>query len=153
MYRLAFRKANAGQVNEMLRDAMRHTPLFAVTAMFACGDDDSLTGSDGQTGTEWATGGDGDAAALTIDFGRERTLVRFEFRSRSMSDGSAIITSIRLVIDDGRLTLGPFATPDPNVEYSFEFETPVTARSVRVEAVTSTGSNTGAREIRFYSLD
>ena len=57
-----------------------------------------------------------------------------------------------LIIDDGRLTLGPFATPDSNVEYSFEFETPVTANSVRVEAVTSTGGNTGAREIRFYSL-
>ena len=28
----------------------------------------------------------------------------------------------------------------------------VTANSVRVEAVTSTGGNTGAREIRFYSL-
>jgi hypothetical protein len=94
-----------------------------------------------------------DAAALTIDFGRERQLIRFEFRSRAMSDGSAIITSIRLVIDDGRLILGPFETPDPDVEYSFDFEAPVTARTVRVEAVTSTGGNTGAREIRFYSLD
>ena len=108
---------------------------------------------DDQMGTEWATDGDGDAAALTIDFGRERQLIRFEFRSRAMGDGSAIITSIRLVIDAGRLILGPFETPDPDVEYSFDFEAPVTARTVRVEAVTSTGGNTGAREIRFYSLD
>lgn len=70
-----------------------------------------------------------------------------------MSNGSAIITSIRLVIDDGRLILGPFETPDPDVEYSFDFEAPVTACTVRVEAVTSTGGNTGTREIRFYSLD
>ena len=128
-----------------------------VSSNFGGGSDSSTWGAnnafDDQMGTEWATDGDGDAAALTIDFGRERQLIRFEFRSRAMGDGSAIITSIRLVIDAGRLILGPFETPDPDVEYSFDFEAPVTARTVRVEAVTSTGGNTGAREIRFYSLD
>ena len=128
-----------------------------VSSNFGGGSDASTWGAnnafDDQMGTEWATDGDGDAAALTIDFGRDRQLIRFEFRSRAMSDGSAIITSIRLVIDAGRLILGPFETPDPDVEYSFDFEAPVTARTVRVEAVTSTGGNTGAREIRFYSVD
>jgi hypothetical protein len=103
---------------------------------------------DGQLSTEWATHGDGDNAWIAFDFGRQRQITRFEFRSRRMADGSSIITSVQLTFSDD-VVLGPFSTPDPDVVYGFDFETAVVSRSVRVDAVTTTGGNTGAREIRF----
>lgn len=102
---------------------------------------------DGAMATEWATHGDGDDAWIELHLGIQRALTRFEFRSRRMPDGSSIITSVQLRFDGADL-LGPFATPDPDVVYGFDFASPVSTRTVRVEAVTSTGGNTGAREIR-----
>ena len=127
-----------------------------VSSNFGGASDDAQWGAesafDDRMSTEWATDGDGDDAAITIDFGSQRTLFRFEFRSRQMADGSSIITSVRLIFDDG-LILGPFDTSDPSQVHSFDFDEPVTARTVRVEAVASTGGNTGAREIRFFAID
>jgi len=75
------------------------------------------------------------------------TQVEFiEFRSRQMPDGTAIVTSVQLSFDDAD-PIGPFATPNPGEVYGFELA--VDAESVRLGVVTSTGGNTGAREIRF----
>jgi hypothetical protein len=107
---------------------------------------------DGLQATEWATDGDGDDAWVELDFGSQRRLLRFEFRSRRMDDGSSIITSVQLVFD-GSTVVGPFDTPSPDVLYGFDLQPPVSARTVRIEAVTTTGGNTGAREIRLLGLD
>ena len=89
-----------------------------------------------------------DNAWIDIDFGEQRQITRVEFRSRVMPDSTSIISSLQLRFDDGA-ALGPFSTPNPDVVYGFDLQQPVTARRVRVEAVATTGGNTGAREIRF----
>jgi len=102
---------------------------------------------DGRMATEWATNGDGDEAWIDVDFGQQRQITRVEFRSRVMPDSTSIILSVQLRFDGGP-ALGPFSTPDPDVLYEFDLETAVIARRVLVEAMTTTGGNTGAREIR-----
>lgn len=106
---------------------------------------------DGLVATEWSSHGDGDGAWVEIDLGQERTFTEIGFRSRWMDDGSAIIEGVRLVLDGGTTILGPFETPDPMVTYRFELAAPATARRVRVEATSTTGGNTGAREIQLLA--
>lgn len=126
--------------------------VMDVSSNFGGGSHDSTWGAnkalDGMMATEWATAGDGDDAWLMVGFGQMRRLDQFTFRSRAMADGSSIIQSVRLVFDNG-MTMGPFMTPDPTQAYTFPFDPPVMAGSVRVEAVQTTGGNTGAREIQF----
>jgi len=105
---------------------------------------------DGSMSSEWATSGDGDNAYLVINLSRVYLLQGVGFRSRKMNDGSAIITSFNLVFDD-QSVFGPFATQDPDKVYSFDFPSPVSSQSVRFEAVTSTGGNTGARAIQIFT--
>lgn len=104
---------------------------------------------DGSMSTEWSSDGDGDDAWVTLDFGVMRDVQSFGFRSRKMLDGTSIVTSVRLIFD-GDTTMGPFATPDPDLRYEFPL-TPIRARQVRVEVVTSTGGNTGAKAIQFFT--
>ncbi len=108
---------------------------------------------DGMMATEWSSNGDGNDAWVELDFGQKRSLATFGFRSREMSDGTSIIQSVRLVFDGGETTAGPFMTPDPTVRYTFDFEQPISASTVRIEAVDTTGGNTGAREIEFFAQD
>ena len=103
---------------------------------------------DGQMATEWSSNGDGDNAFLSLDLGQSRALVKFGFRSRKMTDGSAIIERVQLVIDDA--VLGPFDTPNPDERYEFELNSPIITNRVRVEAVQTTGGNTGAKEIELF---
>lgn len=132
--------------------------VVAVSSNFGGGMISSTWGGDkafdGDMASEWSTNGDGDNAFIEVDFGRQRTLSRFGFRSRKMADGSSIITSLRLIISSGdasaSLVKGPFQTPDPDQTYLFDFAAPVTARRIRLEAVTTTGGNTGAKEIQFF---
>jgi len=106
---------------------------------------------DGDLSTEWATNGDGDAAQLTIDLGQVRAIVGVGYRGREMSDGSSIVTSMQVVFD-GEIIAGPFATPDPSQLYAFDLPESITTRTARFEAVTSTGGNTGAREVRLFAI-
>lgn len=103
---------------------------------------------DGSMSTEWSNNGDGDDAWVTIDLGQMRDLEAFAFRSRKMTDRTSIITSVQVILD-GDTLMGPFATPDPDQRYVFEI-TPTRARRVRVEAVTTTGGNTGVKEIELF---
>jgi hypothetical protein len=139
-------------VNVALRTA--GTTAIEVSSNFGGGDSDSDWGAhraiDGRMSTAWATNGDGDDAFATFDFGQERTLVRFGFRSRQMADGSSIITQVRLIFGDGE-TAGPFDTPDPAQLYQFDIQPVQVTRTVRVEAVATTGGNTGALEIQFFT--
>jgi hypothetical protein len=109
----------------------------------------ALSAIDGQMATEWASDGDGDDAWIELDLGQPRELVAFGFRSRVMADGSSIVTSVELVLD-GQNRLGPFATPEHTRVYRFGFAEARPARIVRVEVRTSTGGNTGAREVQLF---
>jgi hypothetical protein len=130
------------------------TTVSAVSSNFGGGDNDSTWGAnkaiDGEMTTEWASAGDGDDAYIEIDFGTLRTVERFGFRSRKMSDGTSIIKSVRLIFDGGFEELGPFEVPDPDHNYMFDFDEPINAQSVRIEAIITTGGNTGAKEIQFF---
>lgn len=127
--------------------------VMEVSSNFGGADNDGAWGVeaafDGQMGTEWSTNGDGDEAFVVIDLGQARSLQAVAYRSRKMSDGSSIVTSYRLVLDEGQV-LGPFVTPDPDERYEVVLDEPITTTSVRFEAVETTGGNTGAKEIELF---
>ncbi len=126
---------------------------FGDGAMVKVGNDSAWGANnaiDGSVTTEWATADDGDDAFIELDFGQARTISGVGFRSRRMTDGSSIIRSFLLVLPDESV-LGPFDTPDPDQFYAFDFDPPVTTQTIRLEAFATTGGNTGAKEIQFFS--
>jgi len=127
--------------------------VVQVSSNFGGAENDETWGAnaafDGLMSTEWATNGDGDDASVTIDLGQPRTLSAFGFRSRKMADGSSIIRSVQLIVDENTI-LGPYETPDPDGFYRFEIDPQVEATLVRIEAVTTSGGNSGAKEIQLF---
>ncbi len=103
---------------------------------------------DGNRATAWATAGDGDDAWLELDLGQDRTITHVGYQSRSMADGSSIVTSVQFTI--GGINFGPYPTTDPEQLYVYELGQTVTAATVRFDAVQSTGGNTGGSEIAVY---
>lgn len=103
---------------------------------------------DGNDATEWSSRGDGDKAFITIDLGGPRKISGVAFRTRAMSDGTAIARTFTVTVD-GKDTFGPFRTsPQSRVaEVSF------TGQVLRFSVVESTGGNTGAIEIEAYGSD
>ena len=100
---------------------------------------------DGDLGTEWSTAGDGDGAFIEIDLGQPHEVTAVAFRTREMSDGTAITKTFTVSIDGEEL--GPYPTgPEPA-----SFDAAVTGRIVRVDATDTTGGNTGAVEIEIYT--
>lgn len=105
---------------------------------------------DGQMGTEWATHGDGNDAYVVVQLPAPTSVAGFGFRGREMADGSSIIQSVRVQLD-GASPLGPFQTPDPDRLYTFDLSPTDPVHTVRIEAASSTGGNTGAREIQIFA--
>lgn len=99
---------------------------------------------DGDPTTAWSSAGDGDAAFISLDLGREAAIGAVLFRTRSMADGSAITGTFRLIVD-GR-SLGPFPADEM---VSIE----ATGRILRFDVDTSSGGNTGAIEIEVLATD
>ena len=100
---------------------------------------------DGDPATEWSTADDGDEASITIDLGKIVSLVGVGFRTRSMSDGTAIIESFTVTGDDGK-THGPYSLNSGLTVIKLKLRT----RTLRFDAVKTTGGNTGAVEIEAY---
>jgi len=130
------------------------TVVSALSSNWSNGDNDSSFGIhnalDGNMSTEWSTAGDGDDAWVELDLGQERTITHFAYRSRMMLDGTSIVQSVQL-IHSGGIVIGPLDTPDHTVRYVFELDEPITVSTIRLEAVTTTGGNTGAKEIQLFS--
>ncbi len=126
------------------------TSVVSVSSTQGGGDKNSTHGAnraiDGDFTTDWASNGDGDAARIELDLGQTRMLTAFGFRSRSRTDGSAITTRVALSLD-GAAEL-EFDTPDPNQLSVFTLSAPVSARTAVVRAVTTSGGNTGAKELQ-----
>nr|WP_243851523.1 discoidin domain-containing protein [Modestobacter marinus] len=101
---------------------------------------------DGNLGTEWSSAGDGDDASITLDLGRPVPIVGVALRSRSMSDGSSIVETFTVTVDDGE-TYGPFEAGTSGAVNA----TDVTGQVLRIDAVQTTGGNTGAAEIEVYA--
>ncbi|MDP5184350.1 discoidin domain-containing protein [Blastococcus sp. BMG 814] len=100
---------------------------------------------DGDLGTEWSSDGDGDDASITLDLGRAVDVVGLTLRSRSMSDGTSVVETFTVTVDDGQ-TYGPFEAGAAVVVNEADF----TGRVLRFDAETTTGGNTGAAEIEVY---
>lgn len=101
---------------------------------------------DGDPSTDWSSAGDGDDASLTVDLGKATDLVGVGVRSRSMGDGSAIIETFSITLDDGE-ALGPFEVGTEELSIQ---ELTGSASTVRFDAVTSTGGNTGLIDLEIY---
>lgn len=98
---------------------------------------------DGDLGSEWSSRGDGDDAYITIDLGVMTNVAAVGFRTREMSDGTAITRTFTVTVDDGE-PLGPFPAGTEPVEVSF------TGTVLRFDVAESTGGNTGAAEIEVF---
>jgi hypothetical protein len=100
---------------------------------------------DGSLSTEWSSAGDGDDAYIVIDLGSAQQVSGIGFRTREMSDGTAITTSFTVTVDEGE-PLGPFdSAPGMSVA-----DVTFTGQVIRIDVATSTGGNTGAVEIEIY---
>lgn len=93
---------------------------------------------DGDATSEWSSRGDGDEAWVEIDLGSSQRIDEVEYRTRSMSDGTAITHNYE-VRADGEL-LGEYPA-DTLVTIERD------ARLLRFDVSSSSGGNTGAVEI------
>ena len=100
---------------------------------------------DGDPGTEWSTAGDGDDAWIEIDLGQTHDITAIAYRTRQMTDGTAITETFTMTIDGQ--TLGPFTVGSTPVALA----EPVSGRVLRFDADQTTGGNTGATEIDVYA--
>jgi hypothetical protein len=101
---------------------------------------------DGNLATEWSSAGDGDDASFTLDLGRVLSVVGIALRSRSMSDGSSVVETFTVTVDDGQ-TYGPFEAGTEGAVAPVEF----TGQVLRMDADRTSGGNTGAAEIEVYA--
>lgn len=108
----------------------------------------STNAIDGDLSSEWSSAGDGNRAFLTIDLGRKVDVAGVAFRTREMSDGSAITRSFAVVVD-GKRRYGPFPAGDR--AYPRTASVSFSGRRLRFEVVASTGGNTGAAEIAVFA--
>lgn len=102
---------------------------------------------DGDLATEWSSAGDGDGASITIDLGDPTDILGTRWRTREMSDGSAIVLTYAVTIDDGE-TLGPFPADAVTIA-----PIDTRGRTVRFDAAETTGGNTGAVEVEIFAGD
>ena len=102
---------------------------------------------DDNLATEWSTAGDGDNAYIEIDLGQPHDITAIAFRTRQMTDGTAITNTFTVTIDDQ--THGPY----PAGTEAAILDTAVTGQIVRIDADQTTGGNTGATEIEIYTTE
>jgi len=100
---------------------------------------------DGDVSTEWSTAGDGNNAWIEIDLGQAHEITAVSYRTRQMTDGTAITNTFTMTIDGQ--TLGPFTVATTLIT----LDDPVTGQVVRFDADQTTGGNTGATEIEIYA--
>jgi chitodextrinase len=127
-------------------DIAQGSTVVAVSSQFSS-DYRAANAVDGDLSTEWASAGDGNRAFVTIDLGGIRRIGGVSFRTREMSDGSAITRTFAVVVD-GRRRYGPF--PAGNRLEPRTATVSFTGRRLRFEVVSSSGGNTGAAEIEVF---
>lgn len=102
---------------------------------------------DGDPSTAWSSSGDGSDAFLVLDFGKQTNVGAIDIWTRTMSDGTAQISTFTATDDAGKVH-GPFTLPDASKSYRFELKS--TTKTLRIDADTSSGGNTGLVEILAY---
>ncbi len=128
--------------------------VTAVSSNFGGAANDQTWGAnsalDGSSGSAWSSSGDGDNAFLEVTLPQTEHIGVIEVWSRAMSNGTAIINSFTITIDNGEV-LGPFTLPDTQQAHSFMIDRITT--SVKLDVATSTGGNTGLVEFAAYAAD
>ena len=122
--------------------------VVGVSSIFGGGDYNSMWGAnnaiDSDPTTEWSS--DGDNAWIEIELPAETHVTSLGLWTRTMGS-SAQIFSFRVVTDSGEMD-GPFKLSDAaGVHY---FDTDLTGRRLRFEAVETSGGNTGVVDIEVY---
>ncbi len=126
----------------------RGARVVATSSNFGGGDNSSTWGGnhafDGDPATQWSSDGDGDDAWIEIELPTETHVTSLGFWTRTMGS-TAQILFFQVVTEDGEVA-GPFELDDASsLQY---FDTDLTAKRLRFEAVRSSGGNTGAVEIQ-----
>ena len=101
---------------------------------------------DGDPRSQWSTDGDGGKAWIEIELPTKTHVTSVGFWTRTMS-ASAQIFSFRVIADSGEVD-GPFELSDASTVHYFD--TDLTTRHLRFEAIETSGGNTGAVEIEIY---
>lgn len=120
--------------------------ISAVSSEFSA-DFAAANAIDGDISTEWSSAGDGDDAFIEIDLGGVQEVSAVAYRTRQMTDGSAITETFTITID------GETFDPQATGAEPFVLASPVAGRVVRIEADLTTGGNTGATEIEIYTTE
>lgn len=94
---------------------------------------------DGDLATEWSSRGDGDDAFIVLDLGAARQIGSVGWDTRSMADGTAVTETFTLTADGVEIGTFPAGPVLSAVD--------LTAQVLRFDVASSTGGNTGAREI------
>ena len=119
-----------------------------VSTNFGSGDNDKQWGAnsaiDGNTASEWASRGDGDAAFIEIRMAEEVLVTSLRVHTRSMANDTAQIFSFTVTTDQGE-TYGPFELPDADGPHDFEVD--FVASTLRFDAESTNGGNTGFVEL------
>ncbi len=146
------RAAPAGPLNLASLDAGGR--IVDVSSNFGSGPNDGSWGADsaidGSRTTEWSSNGDGDGGFVEIALAREARLGAVEVWTRSMSNNTARIFKFTLTTDSGEV-LGPFELPDAAKPHRFDID--VTAKSLRLDVVSSNGGNVGLVEFAAYEAE
>ncbi len=125
--------------------------IQTVSSNYGNGANDTAWGAgsalDGNPSTAWSSNSDGSDAFLILDFGAKKNIGAIDIWTRTMSDGTAQISSFTLTDDSGKM-FGPFTLPDASKAYRYELQT--TTKTLRLDAVDSSGGNTGLVEILAY---
>ncbi len=106
-----------------------------------------LNAFDGNPATEWSSNGDGNNAYFAIQLGGTYQINSLEYWTRSMTDGTGITKSFTVTINSGE-TFGPFELPTADQAYTFQVN--FVTSTLRFDVATSTGGNTGAKEVVAY---
>jgi hypothetical protein len=100
---------------------------------------------DGDLATEWSSAGDGDDAFIVLQFADNMIVKGVGFRTREMTDGTAITLTFTVTVD-GSKTYGPFEAGPGLAVVLAEFS----GYELRFDVDSSTGGNTGAIEVEVY---
>lgn len=150
LYRFRTAAASDQPVDNLLAPA-NGAVVTAVSSNFGSGPNDGrwgiLNAFDGNPATEWSSGGDGNDAYFEVELDGAYQIDTIEYWSRAMADGTAITESFTVTTDTGE-TFGPFELPDTDQAYRFNVDFVTT--TLRFDVETSTGGNTGVKEVAVY---
>lgn len=144
------KKAVKGAVDN-LAALTRGATVAAVSSNWGGGPNDGAYGAssafDESRTSEWSSFGDGNDAFIEIDLGGIKEIGAIEVWTRTMSDGTAQIFTFTVSTGEGK-TFGPFRLPDAERPYSFTLE--AKTDSLRLDAVETSGGNTGLVEFKVF---